>query len=98
MQRIPLLRTFMMMLIAVGAGIPLSAGTISIGPGSGPAGTYLGLAGFGITPIAGMGNDTATGFTVPAFTFGGASFTHLNVSSNGYLTVSDPATSPNNQN
>ena len=65
----------------------LSAGTITIAPGPSPAGGYLALSLFGITPIVGVGDDTEHGFTVPSFRWGGADFTHINVSSNGFLTV-----------
>src|SRR4051812_31783656 len=39
-------------------------------PGSTPA-PYLALAGFGIGPIAGVGDDTITNFNVPTFFYGG---------------------------
>ncbi len=73
------------------------AASITVAPGPSPAGGYLPLSLFGITPIAGMGNDTQTSFTVPSFTWGGVSFTSINVSSNGYLTMGDNATAFVNQ-
>ncbi|MBI5030050.1 MAG: S8 family peptidase [Chloroflexi bacterium] len=52
-----------------------------------PAGGYLPLSAFGITPIAGMGDETIANFNVPAFSFGGESFTRVGVVSNGYVIV-----------
>lgn len=51
---------------------------------------------FGITPIS-IGDDADAAFSVPTFTWGGVSFNSLNVSSNGYVTMGDTATDPNNQ-
>ena len=82
--------------------IPASAApTVAIAPGSSPAGGYLPLSAFGIPPIGGVGDDTITNFTVPAFSFGGETWTQLGVSSNGYLVVgggAGPDNSINNQN
>jgi subtilisin family serine protease len=75
--------------------------TVSLGPGSSPAGGYLPLSLFGIPPISGVGDDTITNFNVPAFTYAGETYTSLGVSSNGYLVVgggSGPDNSINNQN
>jgi subtilisin family serine protease len=69
--------------------------TVSIAPGSSPAGGYLSLSLFGISPIAGVGDETITNFNVPAFTFGGASYSRLGVSSNGYLVVGGASGSDN---
>jgi subtilisin family serine protease len=74
---------------------------ISIGPGASPAGGYLPLSLFGITPVSGVGDDTITNFNVPAFTYAGETYTRLGVGSNGYLVVgggSGPDISINNQN
>jgi subtilisin family serine protease len=60
---------------------------ISIGAGTSPAGGYLPLSLFGIAPIAGVGDDTITNFNVPAFTYGGETYTRIGVGSNGYLVV-----------
>jgi hypothetical protein len=60
---------------------------MSVSPGSSPAGGYLPLSLFGITPIAGVGDDTITNFNVPTFFYGGESYTQLGVVSNGYLVV-----------
>ncbi len=51
-----------------------------------PAG-YLPLSLFGIAPISGIGDETITNFTVPAFTFAGKSWTRLGIVSNGYVVV-----------
>lgn len=51
-----------------------------------PAG-YLPLSLFGIAPVGGVGDETITNFTVPAFTFAGKSWTRLGVVSNGYVVV-----------
>jgi subtilisin family serine protease len=59
---------------------------VTIAPGASPAG-YLPLSLFGITPIAGMGDETIVNFNVPAFTYAGTSYTRLGVVSNGYVVV-----------
>ena len=59
----------------------------SITAGGSPAGGYLPLSLFGIAPIAGVGDDTITNFNVPAFQYGGESYTRLGVVSNGYLVI-----------
>jgi Subtilase family/PA domain/Fibronectin type-III domain len=56
-------------------------------PGSSPAGGYLPLSLFGITPIAGVGDDTITNFNVPTFFYGGEPYTSVGVVSNGYLVL-----------
>ena len=56
-------------------------------PGPTPAGGYLPLSAFGITPIAGVGDDTITNFNVPQFFYGGEPYTSLGVVSNGYLVL-----------
>ena len=86
-----------MALIALCAAAPLCAADITIAPGTGPAGQYYSLSVWGITPIAGMGDNTEKGYNTPAFNFGGKTFTHLNISSNGYVTMNSPATSANPQ-
>jgi subtilisin family serine protease len=82
--------------------IPASqAPDVAIVPGASPAGGYLPLSAFGIPPIGGVGDDTITNFNVPAFSFGGETWTQLGVSSNGYLVVgggAGPDNSINNQN
>jgi hypothetical protein len=55
--------------------------------GGGPAGGYLPLSAFGIGPIAGVGDDTITNFTVPTYFYGGEPYTRIGVVSNGYVVV-----------
>jgi subtilisin family serine protease len=59
----------------------------SITATEGPAGGYLPLSAFGIAPIAGVGDDTLTNFTVPTFFYGGEAYTRVGVGSNGYVVV-----------
>ena len=56
-------------------------------PGASPAGGYVALSTLGITPIAGVGDETNTTFTTQAFTFAGLSYRQLAVDSNGYVQV-----------
>jgi hypothetical protein len=74
--------------------------SITVAPGTSPAGGYLPLSLFGITPIAGMGDDTETHFNVPSFKFGGNTYSEVNVDSNGYVVVGGPTqpSQPINQN
>jgi hypothetical protein len=60
---------------------------ITIGPGTSPAGGYLPLSLFGITPISGVGDDTVTNFNVPAFVYAGQTYTRLGVGSNGTVII-----------
>ena len=60
---------------------------VVIAPGSSPAGGYVSLSAFGITPIAGVGDDTVTNFDVPGFTYAGQTYTRVGVSSNGYVVI-----------
>ena len=59
----------------------------AINPAVGPAGGYLPLAAFGVTPIPSPGNDTLFNFNVPTFMYGGEPYTQLGVVTNGYLVV-----------
>ncbi len=65
----------------------LAAADVTVAPGASPAGGYLPLSLFGVTPIAGVGDDTITNFNVPAFTFAGETWTRIGVVSNGYVVV-----------
>lgn len=58
----------------------------AIASGSSPAGGYLPLSLFGIPPTA-IGDEQIVNFNVPAFSFGGQSFTRLGVVSDGYLVL-----------
>jgi hypothetical protein len=55
--------------------------------GGGPDGGYLSLALFGVSAIAGVGDDTISNFNVPTFYYGGEPYTKLGVVSNGYIVV-----------
>lgn len=59
---------------------------IQADPGGSPAG-YLPLSAFGIAPVAGVGDETITNFNVPAFRFGGVTYTRIGFGSNGYAVV-----------
>jgi hypothetical protein len=54
---------------------------------SGPDGGYLDLGLFGVTPVAGVGDDTISNFNVPTFYYGGEPYTQIGVVSNGYIVV-----------
>jgi subtilisin family serine protease len=56
-------------------------------PGCSPAGAYLPLSLFGITPIAGVGDETITNFNVPSFLFGGEVYSKIGVVSDGYVVI-----------
>ena len=59
---------------------------VAIGPGPTPAG-YVPLSQFGIAPISGVGDETITNFSVPAFTYAGETYTRIGIVSNGYAVV-----------
>jgi hypothetical protein len=59
----------------------------SLTPTTGPDGGYLALSVLGVPPVAGVGDDTITNFTVPTFYFGGEPYTRIGVVSNGYVVV-----------
>ena len=48
---------------------------------------YLPLSLFGIAPISGVTDDSVTNFNVPAFTYGGETYTRIGFGSNGYAIV-----------
>lgn len=68
---------------------------VTIAPGSSPAGGYLPLSGFGVPPVAGVGDDTITNFITPAYTFAGETYTQIGFASNGYAVVG-PTTAADN--
>ena len=59
----------------------------SLTPTTGPDGGYLDLSLLGVTPVAGVGDDTISNFTVPTFFYGSEAYTSVGVVSNGYLVV-----------
>ncbi len=62
------------------------APVVSIGTGTSPAG-YLPLSLFGITPEAGVDDESILNYNVPAFNYGGQSYTSIGFVSNGYAVV-----------
>jgi subtilisin family serine protease len=52
-----------------------------------PGGGYLPLSAFGIAPLAGVGDETITNVTVPAFTYGTETYTRIGIVSNGYVVM-----------
>jgi subtilisin family serine protease len=66
--------------------VPPTVESVELTPGSTPAGGYLPLSGFGAAPIA-MGDESIVNFTVPAFLYGGESYTSIAIDSNGYIVV-----------
>jgi uncharacterized repeat protein (TIGR01451 family) len=60
---------------------------VSVAPGQSPNGSYLPLSALGVPPLAGVGDETISNFNVPAFMYGGVSYTTLGVVSDGYLVV-----------
>ena len=61
--------------------------TVSVQAGDSPAGGYLPLSIFGIDPVADVGDETISNFTVPAFVYAGETYTQVAMVSNGYLVV-----------
>ncbi len=59
----------------------------SIVPGVSPGGGYLPLSALGIPPVAGVGDETISNFTVPSFKYGAETYTSVGVDSNGYLVI-----------
>jgi Subtilase family/PA domain len=59
----------------------------SITPTVGPNGGYLPLSIFGLPPVAGVGDDTISNFTVPTFYYGGEPYSRIGVVSNGYVVI-----------
>ena len=56
-------------------------------PTTGPDGGYLNLGLIGVSPVAGVGDDTITNFNVPTFYYGGEPYTRIGVVSNGYIVL-----------
>jgi hypothetical protein len=50
-------------------------------------GGYYGLSHFGITPTAGVGDETISNFNVPTFYYGGEPYTRIGVVSDGYVVI-----------
>ncbi len=60
--------------------------TPAIAVGDTPAGGYLDLEAFGITPTA-IGDEQNINYNVPAYVFGDTTYTRLGIDSNGYVSV-----------
>ncbi|MDQ5810693.1 MAG: hypothetical protein M3358_08070 [Actinomycetota bacterium] len=58
----------------------------AIKPGGSPFG-YVSLAGLGVAPVGGFGDETIANFDVPAYLFGGESYDSIGMVSNGYGVV-----------
>jgi hypothetical protein len=72
---------------ALSPTIPPQVTSITDITGQGPDGGYLDLAAIGVGPVAGVGDDTISNFTVPTFYYGGEPYTSIGVVSNGYIVV-----------
>lgn len=66
---------------------PTVDSVVAVSPGDTPGGGFLPLSGFGVTPIAGMGDESIANFDVPSFVYGGEVYTQVGLTSNGYLVV-----------
>jgi len=75
-----------------GSLAPAQPPGVTVAPGTSPAG-YLPLSNFGIAPVGGMGDETIANFSVPAFSFGGQSYSRIGVVSNGYVVIGGGTTS-----
>jgi hypothetical protein len=72
-----------------------TVGVPSIDPGSSPAGGFLPLALFGVTPDP-IGDEDIINYTVPAFEFAGENYNTVGVDSNGYIVVGGGSAEDNN--
>jgi hypothetical protein len=77
------------------AALPLRAQSITITPGTGPAGGYLPLSLFG-GPALSLTDDSFQLLNVPSFNWGGAMYGQLVVSSNGFLVVGNNTAAADN--
>lgn len=95
------MRAFLLSVFVVGLfPVASQSASIAIAPGASPAGTYLDLiSNFGISPIAGMGDNTIVNFDVAPFVFaGGGIWDKVGVSSNGYVVVGGGTSADNSVN
>ncbi|HMQ34393.1 MAG TPA: S8 family serine peptidase, partial [Chloroflexaceae bacterium] len=60
---------------------------INIATGASPGGGFLPLTLFGVAPIGGVGDESSSTFNVPAFNYGGETWTRISMVSNGYAVV-----------
>jgi len=61
--------------------------TIDVAPGSSPAGGYLPLSLFGVSPIAGMSDESIVNFNVSPFSYAGEMWNRVGIVSDGYIVV-----------
>jgi len=78
---------FLLIAITLFIAPQTNALTINIAPGAGPASGYLSLSLFGVTPIAGINDDSIVNFNAPAFSYAGETWNRVGVVSNGYIVV-----------
>ena len=78
---------FFVLVIMLFATPQTNALIIDIAPGSSPAGGYLSLSLFSVSPIAGVGDDTIVNMNVPSFSYAGQSWNRVGIVSNGYLVI-----------
>jgi hypothetical protein len=60
---------------------------VTVIDGTGTTFGYLPLAGFGISPISGVGDETIVNFSVPPFVYAGEIYDAIGAVSNGYAVV-----------
>jgi hypothetical protein len=70
-------------------------GTPSIAPGESPAGGYLDIGQFGITPTA-IGDESLLNFNAPGLVYNGQTYNSIGVDSNGYIVVGGGGAQDNN--
>jgi len=73
----------------------VSACKPTIGPGSSPAGGYLGLSLFGIQPLS-ASDDSVINFNVPTYVYGNQTYSKIGFSSNGYAIVGGATSNADN--
>jgi hypothetical protein len=68
-------------------GVTLAGAELGI-PAVDPGGVYgyIGLAGFGIAPTP-IGDEAIINYNVPAFVYGGVTYSRIGIDSNGYIVV-----------
>jgi hypothetical protein len=67
--------------------VPPQVTAINNVTGQGPDGGYLDLSLLGVGPVAGVGDDTISNFSVPTFFYGGEPYSSIGVVSNGYIVI-----------
>ncbi|HMJ79360.1 MAG TPA: S8 family serine peptidase, partial [Iamia sp.] len=83
--------------VATAADVPLDGftpGVPATAPGASPAG-YIPLDAFGGTIVTPIGDEQIVPFNVPAFVYGGQTYTKFGVDSNGFLVVGESGVADN---